>query len=271
MSHFPISYSGNKRNEFKHLKSKLNEQMKTCNTVIEPFCGSSAVSFNLWLEHGEKKKYILNDNNPFLIHLYRIIKTGKLEELINELHEIRKTINTKDEHHAFVEGHGRKYSDFNEKNFIKWIYANVFYKLRPGVWDSSGKSKTEWKFQKLKLKFIEFIKSENVIITNEDWKAIFLKHVGDETALFFFDPPYIEANNYGYMCKKTDFYDYFSSDVEMKAKFMAVLGKTPEVAHIFRKYSIFEYDKQYMVADFDGRHKERKPARKTVHIAITNY
>jgi len=45
MSHFPICYIGNKRQEFKYIEPLLN--FDGIENIIEPFCGSSAISFNI--------------------------------------------------------------------------------------------------------------------------------------------------------------------------------------------------------------------------------
>ncbi len=47
-SHFIYSYSGNKRNEFKYIE-KVIDNIDAYDNIIEPFCGSSAISFNIWL------------------------------------------------------------------------------------------------------------------------------------------------------------------------------------------------------------------------------
>ncbi len=41
-------------------------------TIIEPFCGSSTTSFNIWLKYPDKK-IILNDNHGHLIKVYHFI------------------------------------------------------------------------------------------------------------------------------------------------------------------------------------------------------
>ena len=60
-NHFIFTYLGNKRNEFKHINNVMDD-IDNYDTIIEPFCGTSAISFNIWLKH-PNKKFILNDNN----------------------------------------------------------------------------------------------------------------------------------------------------------------------------------------------------------------
>ena len=56
-NHFIYSYNGNKRNEFKYLNNVIDD-IDNYDTIIEPFCGSSAISFNIWLKYPNKKLII---------------------------------------------------------------------------------------------------------------------------------------------------------------------------------------------------------------------
>ena len=80
-NHFIYSYNGNKRNEFKYLNTVIDDIDKY-DTIIEPFCGSSAISFNIWLKYPDKK-YILNDNDKDLINLYNLIKNEDIKAIFS--------------------------------------------------------------------------------------------------------------------------------------------------------------------------------------------
>jgi len=77
-NHFYISYSGNKRNEVVEIYDNIN--FENVDTIIEPFCGTSAISYYIWLKH-PNMKFILNDSNIFLKEMYDIFQD---DELINE-------------------------------------------------------------------------------------------------------------------------------------------------------------------------------------------
>ena len=76
---FIFSYLGNKRIDFKYINNVIDD-IDNYETIIEPFCGTSAISFNIWLKH-PKKKFILNDNNEDLIILLKtkILKPLKID------------------------------------------------------------------------------------------------------------------------------------------------------------------------------------------------
>ncbi len=90
-NHFIFSYAGNKRNEFKYLNNII-DNIDNYDTIIEPFCGSSAISFNIWLKY-PNKKFIINDNDKDLIKVYNLIKTEDIETIKNKLLDLKTTIN----------------------------------------------------------------------------------------------------------------------------------------------------------------------------------
>ncbi len=60
-----LKWAGNKYRIIDHVRESLPQGKR----LIEPFAGSAAVFLNTDYEH-----YIINDNNPDLIHLYNILK-----------------------------------------------------------------------------------------------------------------------------------------------------------------------------------------------------
>ena len=83
MSHFLISYAGNKRNEYKCFKDFID--YTDINNIIEPFCGSSAISFNIWLEHKDKFNFYFNDNSNDIYQLYQLIKNDEPGNIVKKL------------------------------------------------------------------------------------------------------------------------------------------------------------------------------------------
>ena len=69
-NHFYMSYAGNKRNEVKDIYNHIDFENIT--TIIEPFCGSCAMSYYISTQK-QGLKYIFNDNNKYLKEMYEII------------------------------------------------------------------------------------------------------------------------------------------------------------------------------------------------------
>ena len=70
-NHFYFSYFGNKRNEVNQIYESIN--FDNIDLIIEPFCGSCAMSYFIAQQQPKKFKYILNDNNEHLINFMKII------------------------------------------------------------------------------------------------------------------------------------------------------------------------------------------------------
>jgi hypothetical protein len=55
-NHFFFSYVGNKREEVEHIYNLLD--LNNINTIVEPFCGSCAVSYYIWSQNKDKNSYV---------------------------------------------------------------------------------------------------------------------------------------------------------------------------------------------------------------------
>ena len=73
-NHFFMPYFGNNRNEVVKIYEVIEPHLENIEHIIEPFCGSSALSFYISSLHPKRFKYILNDNNSHLIKIYKILQ-----------------------------------------------------------------------------------------------------------------------------------------------------------------------------------------------------
>jgi len=79
-NHFLYSYLGNKRNETKQFLDNI--KLDDIKNIIEPFSGSSAISFSIWLNNKDKNfNYYLNDSDKKLIEVYELMKNETIEEI----------------------------------------------------------------------------------------------------------------------------------------------------------------------------------------------
>ena len=93
-NHFFFPYTGNKRTELHEISKYIPENI---DIVVEPFCGSCAVSFHIWTTNKDKK-FILNDNNKMLQELYETIKdTEKEKHFEDKLNEALTLIRNSEE------------------------------------------------------------------------------------------------------------------------------------------------------------------------------
>lgn len=255
MNHFFFRYQGNKRKE-------TNNFNTVCSTygikdIYELFCGSSALSFSIWLDYGDKFNYYLNDNSKVLIDIYNTFKNEPLEEIEKKINDIQKTINNKDDWDK----------TFKENNYQD-VYLNIFfYKYssfgRIGFYDIRQRyKKKDYSLNKLQQKFLEFIKSPYVHISCGDWSELFDKHKNDNEALFIFDPPYMQTCNDFYLEKTLNIYEYFSKHKmeDFKSNIYFILEDTWIIRMLFKNNRIMTiYDKRYDISN-----------KKTSHIIINN-
>lgn len=263
MSHSFFAYPGNKRNEYKEIKDKLNFDNIT--NIIEPFCGTAAISFNIWLEYGDKFSYHLNDKYKFLTDYYEMVKITEPDDIYNNVSDVKKSITS---HQMFLELHRNR-----GKNLFVDITIRKMSGLRVGYRRQLElqNDKMFRYFTPIQLKFLEFIKCPYVHITNNDWFDIFDIYKNDEHSLFIFDPPYIGRDNTLYKNPTLDVYQYFkTNNINIfNSKIFFMLEDIPIIRELFSSNYIYEpYDKIYNCLHLT---KNKQPTKQpTKHIIISN-
>jgi site-specific DNA-adenine methylase len=160
----------------------------TITTIIEPFCGSCAVSYFIARKYPRRFKYVLNDNNADLIRLLNDLRSGDdaIRSIVAKLREMGATL-TKEKHR-----------ENNKVPYYGWIYQFVVYGLRPTMYPAEGRRITalnnlESRF--LNAPIVQFLRTEDVIITHGDGVDCYERHSADPTNLIFLDPPYMQSSN----------------------------------------------------------------------------
>jgi len=127
-NHFYTSYFGNKRSEAKYLYDLLD--LTNITTIIEPFCGSCAISYYISTLHPGKFKYVFNDNNSYLKEMYEIIIN---EEKINNFHitvdNLVHSIKCKEDFTKIIK----------DDNVYSWYIKQKIYAMRPGIYKADYK------------------------------------------------------------------------------------------------------------------------------------
>lgn len=244
-NHFYFPYVGNKRQEFikifETLKPLLDDDK--IKTIVEPYCGSSSLSYFISVHYPKKYKYILNDNSKMLIDLYNtskdIKKTEDLEKKINEI--LKKIENNKTFYNNICK---------NDNLLEKWFVKNKVYNIRPGLYRDT------YKYKEIKLKdypIYKFCNSENVEFYNQEGVSIIEKYKNNSECLLLLDPPYMLSCNayYDNVLTSTDnnIYEYiFRNDIKKyKSPMIFILNLNWIVKLLFRDYNIIEYNKKYEI------------------------
>ena len=251
-NHFLLPYAGNKRNECEGLYNEVKDKLSNIKTIVEPFCGTSSFSFYVSLKHPMKYEYILNDNNKYLMELYKIAKVeGKLKKLVDNLNKELKDINKE------------KYNEIIKKDdLVGYIIKNKIYAIRAGLFPSGDKAILKSFDYMLDCPIINFLRTETIKFNNIDAIEIMDKYKNNNKCLIFLDPPYLLACNDFYADPKANIYQYLYDNKinNMNACLLVCLESNWIIKLLFDGLIKKEYGKKY---ELSKKH--------TTHLIITNF
>jgi site-specific DNA-adenine methylase len=237
-THYPIGYFGNKRQEVEKIYNSIKKDLDKIEYIIEPFCGTSCFSYYLSLKHPKKFKYILNDNNKYLMEFYECMKDdNKFNELIERLNALMEQSQTKEDYNKIK----------MDENMTNWIFKNKYYNIRPNLYPASrvvGKDI----FNNMKnYDVINFLKNEDITMTCEDGILVYDKYKSNPKCLIFLDPPYLSSENSFYKEPSTKIYEYLhDNDINQeKAKILLCLENIWIIKLLFKNKKSIVYDKKY--------------------------
>lgn len=259
ISHILIKYPGNKIREFKYFKDSI--ELNNIKSIVEPFCGSCAMSFHIWIEHREKFNYYLNDKDDTIFKHFEYLKKNNIIELIKKINIEKQQYSTKEK---LLELHKNWLEDNDE--FKKIILSKLsrfsFQSLTTGrcfhntkqLWQSTTRP------HKYMILFEEFLKSPNVFFTNNDWNDCYNKFKDDKEALILFDPPYVNSCNDFYKHRSLDIYDKLDDIYKNNARSYFIIQKNDKTDELFKEWNeLVVYDKMYNMTQ-----------KKTQHIVYSN-
>lgn len=264
MTHFICTYLGNKWKEMKNIDpfipfDKILSGELT--TIIEPFCGSSAMSFYIYKKIPEENinqyKFILNDFDKELFNLYMTFKIESIDDIILGINKELQKIN--------LPSDIKNLRKRNDKNPYEYVAH-----MKSGIAQYFKKPNLITKLKDLQIEFINFIKRDNVIITNNDWLDCYNENYNN--SIYLFDPPYVMGDNSYYKldrnyncdgCKNIYEYFYLKYDGNLNKiedkKIIFVLEGVWFIRLLFKDNIKGEYNKTYSMTK-----------KQTKHIFISN-
>ena len=249
-NHFFMAYAGNKRNECENIYAEIKDKLPIIETIIESYCGSSAFSYFLSVKHPKQFKYILNDNNKYLVQLYEIARNEeKLEELIKLLDAKIKDLNKE------------KYLKIaKEDDLLSWVIINKIYAIRSGLFPTNEKILTSFHYLK-GCPIINFLRSEQITFLNRDGVEIINEYKNNEHNFIFLDPPYLMSCNQFYNEVNVNVYEYLLNNQinNMKALILLCLESNWIIKLLFNSNVKNEYAKKYEIS-----------RKHTTHLIISN-
>lgn len=244
-NHFFIAYAGNKRSEVEKIYDSIKDKITDIEYIVEPFCGTSAFSYYMSLKHPKKFKYILNDNNNYLIDLYKITRDdNKFNELIEYLNN--KVIDINKEKYNII---------IKEPCLSSYIIKNSMYSIRPGLFPIDKKLKTDYKYFK-DVPIVNFLKTEDITFYSDNAINIFEMYKDNNKSLIFLDPPYLQLCNDFYLDSNTNIYEYLhlNNINNMKSFILLVLEDIWIIKLLFKHHKFITYDKRYQTSKKNTQH-----------------
>ena len=256
-NHFIFSWAGNKRNEVEQIFELLS--FDGIDTIIEPYMGTSAISYFISTKYPKKFKYILNDNDKNLVELYKIMtekqKSKKLNETINVM--VKKFNSMKTD-----ETRKKYYKEIIETNDINaYLFTHKWHSIRNGLCPLIERTKELKHFDMSEYPIHSFMNSEKVSVTNDDAVGVIEKYKDSEKCLIIIDPPYIQTCNDFYADKNLNVYEwlYHNNINKWNCKPILILENIWINKLLFQENTISEpYGKTYQCSK-----------KKTEHIIIT--
>jgi site-specific DNA-adenine methylase len=248
-NHFVLSYAGNKREEVENIFNVIEPDLTNIDTIIEPFCGTSALSFYISQKMPKRFKYVLNDNNPFLIELYKILQDDNKTKAF-----IAKVL-------KMVEGIDKeKFNVIIKNNDVEsWFIKGRIFNMRVGLFPIDGRHLQQIKqIERLEgCPIISFLRNENIEFLNGDSVVIMEKFQNNDKCFIFLDPPYLNSCNSFYLDANTNIYEYlYKNDIkEMKAKIYLCLEDNWIIRLLFQRNKIHDsYCKLYQATKRKTKH-----------------
>ena len=201
-----IKWAGGKTQLLQTIIGNFPRDRNNLTRYVEPFIGAGAVFFYL-IEHDYFQEYVINDINPKLINVYRVIRDD-VEGLIQELGGIRNTYfelieqEQKEAYYYQIRNEFNAPDDTNIEQAAKFIFLNKtcyngLYRenLRGGFNVPFGKHTTPSMFEEEQLREISRLlnlRNEHgelrVQIHNNNYEN--LGELIDADTFVYFDPPY---------------------------------------------------------------------------------
>jgi site-specific DNA-adenine methylase len=267
---FPLGCFGNKYREYKDIIKFIEPHINNKSIIIEPFCGSCCVSFNVFLKYPNLKYYI-NDLDNYRIEFYNNMKS---EDGRNELYKIENDIKIlgRDYYNSIVQ---KSKTDKNHP-YLAYVIGKRIHAYREGLYPDKG-----FNCKIITDNWINFFNSCE--ISSYNYKIVIDKFKDDENALIYCDPPYLNSSNTQYMKYNenseiqddnniiiTDntfiYIDLLNYLKTSKCKIFISINKNAITEYLFKDFIINEYLKKYDTS-IGGKCKNKKRIENILYLS----
>ena len=256
-----IKWQGGKRKELPHIRPFIPDNISN---IAEPFCGGAAVAFD-----NEGIAY-LNDNNPHLINLYRVLQSSENFDRMMECIEDAKASPEKLETLYYSSREIVNTYDFSDPFKAAWAFLVLRQQCFSGMerYNRSGGFNVPWGRYKtfscsLSIEHHHFLRAS--YITGMDALA-FIDTLPADTFLFL-DPPYLERLGYKHGDGGLDLHASLAAKLKaIDLPFLLVHSDDDFYRQAYADFNITEVSFKYS-QQFKGRDMAKS---KVVHLNIRN-
>ena len=258
-----IKYQGGKSKELPLIKQMLPRKF---DRVVEPFCGGAAVSFGL------QTPAILNDINPMVINLYKVLQSSDYAHVLNHINVIKTY-----EHDALQEAfYAARDVINNPEKFTPLIQAVSYIIVRQlcfsGMERYNANGKFNVPFGHYKKMSCNLIPDHHAFLGKCDIRqGSFVDLFDDVTAddFVFIDPPYLERLGYTQGDGGDTLHEELARCLKStNSKWMIIHSDHDFYRESYKDFNII--DKDFAYAQRFGKDKDHSSA-KVKHLYITNY
>ena len=249
----------------------IEPQITTSTIFVEPYCGSSIVSFNVFKKINKNIDFHINDLDPLRIKFYKNMNQEKERQ---KLYKLEKEIVEKGEefYYSIVRG--------KDDDHLKYVISKRIHSFRHGLYPTNKniilhEITDNWK---------EFFNKST--ITNIDYLDILNKYKDNENAFLYLDPPYMDSFNAGYGTYQHKSHDEdlkIIDNTEMYIKFLEVLknGKCKILFsindcaltnYLYKDFIKETYNHKYQTSHFNIKNiNDGKSKKHTNVLIISNF
>lgn len=258
-----VKYMGGKSRELPLIKQMLPPQFSR---VVEPFCGGAAVSFGL------QTPAILNDINPMVINLYKVLQSSDYVHVLNHINTIKTY-----EHDALQEAfYAARDVINNPEKFTPLIQAVSYIIVRQlcfsGMERYNAKGEFNVPFGHYKKMSCNLTPDHHTFLSKCDIRQGSFVDLFDEVTaddFVFIDPPYLERLGYtegdGGLTLHEDLLSCLKAT---QGKWMIIHSDHEFYRESYKDFNII--DKDFAYAQRFGKGKDHSGA-KVKHLYVTNY
>jgi hypothetical protein len=258
-NHYFTSYVGNKRKEIKDILPFID--LDNIKYIIEPFAGSSAMSYYISTQYPNKFKYILNDNDKINYDLFNISRdTERTQDFNNNINKIIDEFNT------YTDDVNRKifYNSVDTKTLVGYVFKQKYHAFRMGIYPMISRINKIKPYKLQDYPVYDFYNNENIVYENIDGVEFINKYNENDDRLFLLDPPYLASCNDFYNNKDVNIYEWVFNNKALLLnsgnKILFILENMWIIKLLLQNFKIlFEYDKYYDLSK-----------KKTTHIVYSN-